>query len=387
MEAFGFYAEPWLSIFPGGQKMKKRSMAAFLFPVMLLVLGLSGCGGSPGDGDGAFSDIDNSSGAANRGELAITGIDPLLYGTYRVYVNSVNSESSYKYNPAATASNVSVSGSTLTVKLSSGGSPWAGEGDYYVYLEDATGNLAAKSSRISFVNGGASKKASVFTVFGLIFTGINSRLYGNYRVYVSSGNEDTYNTGYLAKSDSTVSIQPPVARVNLTENGSAGRWTGSGSYYVFLESNTYNLKARSSSPVSFSDGNGTASSFIEAGRLTISINNSSLYGDYWVYISSGNEITGPTDILAASNTSVTINSSTFTTVDLTASSSSRPWTGTGSYYVFLEDSSSGNPAAISNGRVPFTLGNGTANSFTEIIVNPPAPPETESSEEEPESPE
>jgi hypothetical protein len=365
METLSPYAESWLSVFPGEKRMKKSGKSLFILSV-LLALGFSGCDGilSVSDGgDGVFSDIEESSGAANRGELRITGIDPRLYGTYRVYVNNTDSESYYTNNPAATASGVSLSASTLTVKLTAGGSPWAGEGAYYVYLQDqTTGNLAAKSGRINFVNGAANNNATIFTVMGLVVTGFSARLYGTYRVYVNSSNSESTYKNASATSSSTVSIQRSTLRLDLTTRNSSARWTGTGEYYDFLEDTAGNLKAKSG-PISFANGNGTVGSFTEiTGRLTIT--DSVLSGSYKVYVvnDADNESTYKSNYRAAFNSTTYIDG-TLRTVQLTTSNGSL-WADTGNYYVFLEDSS-GNLAAKS-GSVSFRNGNGTVSSFTEI---------------------
>jgi hypothetical protein len=75
--------------------MKKLGITLFILSATLWGLVLSGCDGSlsaSGDGDGVFSYIEDSSGAASRGELKITDIDAGLYGTFQVYVNSADSE-------------------------------------------------------------------------------------------------------------------------------------------------------------------------------------------------------------------------------------------------------------------------------------------------------
>jgi hypothetical protein len=278
-------------------------------------------------------------------------------------VNSSGSESSYKTNPAASSNtSVSVNQSSVRFNLYSGGpsSPWAGEGDYYVFFEDSqTGHLAAKSGQIPFLNGSASNvNAGNFTVMGLVITNISSGQYGTYRVYVnSSGSESSYKTNPAASNISAL-INHAAVRVDLNQENSSARWTGTGSYYVFLENNRGQL-AFKSARVSFSNGSLiiSAKDFTETtGRLTITGIDSGLYGTYRVYVNSSGSESGYGTDPEASNSSVSISGPTVT-VDLYRDGSSSPWTETESYYVFFEGS--GGQLIAKSGPIYFTNGNAT----------------------------
>jgi hypothetical protein len=128
----------------------------------------------------------------------------------------------------------------MTVQLSSGGSLWTGTGEYYVFLEDTSGNLVAKSGLVSFTNGNGTVNSFTEITGRLIITNIDSSSYGTYRVYVHSsdvGNDPTAYTDNPAAFSYDISINQTEARIDLfAPEGS--RWTGTDSYYVFLENIT-----------------------------------------------------------------------------------------------------------------------------------------------------
>jgi hypothetical protein len=307
------------------------------------------------------------------GRLTITGISSSLYGTYDVYVNSSNNESSYDTNAVAYATSVTINSSTTTgstarVDLRTSGSSssrWNGTNSYYVFIENRnTGRLAYKSaSRISFTSGSANVPVSSFTEIipgRLTITDISSGLYGTYRVYVNSSGSEYYTSNAAAYATSVpINSSTSPVTVDLYTDGSSSRWYGMGYYYVFLVDTSGQLVAKSG-PISFSNGsaNISASSLIPVG-LTITGIDPDLNGismPVSVYVS--NNSTNYTVNVATSVLSITINNSTVT---LELSSGNSRWNGRGSYYVFLEyDDGSGTQIVMkSSSAVEFVWGTAT----------------------------
>jgi DNA/RNA endonuclease YhcR with UshA esterase domain len=356
--------------------MKKILTACFVLSMALFTLGFLGCSSDSDETDGLFSNIKSG----GRGQLTVTGVDSGLYGSYRVYVSSSSSESSYTSNAAASGS-ASISGSTAAVELYPSGSSfrWSGSGSHYVFFVDSyTGQLALRSSyQVSFTNGSASVSVSSFIVTGrLTITGISSGFYGTYDVYVNyPDSESSYKNNPMASAASvTINSSTSTARVDLhPSGGSSSRWNSSGSYFVFFENrNTGRLAHKSTARIPFTNGSASisANNFAEIipGRLTVTdISSGSLSnGTYNAYVNSSNDESSY-DISPRASGSVTISSSDSTvTVNLFTYGSSSRWSDTGYYYVFIEDNA-GQLVAKSN-QISFT--NGSANvpvsSFTEI---------------------
>jgi hypothetical protein len=270
--------------------------------------------------------------------LVITNINSSLYGSYKVYVNSNSSESTYRNTGLVASSTVSIQRSVVRIDLATRNSSarWTGSGSHYVFLEDTAGNLKAKSGPVSFTNGNGTVSSFTEITGRLTISSLNSGLYGtSYRVYVNSSyDESTYKITPAASSTSVYINSTPIT-VQLTSGGSP--WPGSGSYYVFLEDSGGNLAAKSSSQVSFTNGNGSVSSFTEiTGRLIITGIDP---GSYQVYVHATTiDTTDPTAYIKnpeASSENIPISQAEARINLKTLGGGS--WNGTGSYYVFLEN--------------------------------------------------
>ncbi|MDR2102842.1 MAG: hypothetical protein LBP42_01925, partial [Treponema sp.] len=166
----------------------------------------------------------------------------------------------------------------------------------------------------------------------LIISGIVPALYGTYRVYVvNNSDESIYKTNYRAVSDGDYELSGTPVTVQLLSEDGVSPWSGEGEdYYVFLEDSN-GLAAKSSGMVSFTNGNGTVSSFSEiiTGYLTITGIDPDSYGSYRVYVSNPDDPTNP----EALNDTVEIGSSE-ERIKLSAPEGAS-WADTGTYDVFL----------------------------------------------------
>jgi hypothetical protein len=144
--------------------MKKSIIAGLTICMALALFGCDGMLSESSKGDGFFSDGGSNSGNSTSGVLTITGITSSQYGSYRIYINSSSSESTYTSNYSARSDVTSISASTKAIDLidRSSGSRWSSTGSYYVFIvNSSSGSLAAKgSSSIAFKNGSASVTAS-----------------------------------------------------------------------------------------------------------------------------------------------------------------------------------------------------------------------------------
>ncbi|MDR1588108.1 MAG: hypothetical protein LBS57_11680, partial [Treponema sp.] len=310
--------------------------------VSLFIFGLSGCDGilsSPDDGEGLFSVIEKEkSPDNNRGKLRINNIDPGLYGTYTVYIHYSGSVSNPWYNPSASGF-VAIDSSTEVIDLYDGSYyRWTGTGDYYIYLVDGITIVAKTTYRVDFTNGNATINASQLSRVDqgqLTISNIDPSLYGygNYRVYICNGSNENYpENNYVARSNGYVTIDTTTEVIDLYDGYS--RWTGTGWYYVYLVDSSYQIVAKTTNSVSFSNGSATIDASYELGlstgqgQLTINNIDPSLYGygNYRVYICNGSNENYPENNYVARSMYVTIDTTT-EVIDLYDGYSR--WTGTG----------------------------------------------------------
>jgi hypothetical protein len=197
----------------------------------------------------------------------------------------------------------------------------------------------------------------------LTINDISSSQSGSWYAYISASDTLTGSIkpdDYVARSYESISSDASTVSLHPLSSSSS-RWSGGESYYVYLVTSS-KIVAKSNKRISFSDGNGTASAsdFVSGLKITGITSTSSLNGSYYVYLHTSSSTSSPKyGCTASSSSSVTINSSTggATTVPLySGSGSSSQWGNTGSYYVYLVDSSD-RIVAKSRSEVSFALGN------------------------------
>jgi hypothetical protein len=339
---------------------------------------------SDSEGGGLFSEgglLYNGSGASG-GKLTINSISGSLpSGTYQVYINFSSTEGSYKSSPSAVSKTVSSTASTVTISLytsASSSTLWSGSGSYYIFIEDSSnGNLVAKSSQVSFTNGSAQISASSFTFSQsgqLSITGISSSLpSGTYQVYINTSSaEGSYKTSPSAVSK-TASFTASTETISLyTSASSSTLWSGNGSYYIFIEDYSNGNLVAKSGQISFTYGSAqiSASSLTfsqSVGKLSINGISNIQHGSYRVYINSSSNEGSYKSSPSAVNEYISFDEPTETISLYISTSSSTLWSGNDSYYIFIENSSSGNLVAKS-GLVSFTKGSATISTSTLIPV-------------------
>jgi hypothetical protein len=161
-------------------------------------------------------------------------------------------------------------------------------------------------------------------------------------------------------SSGTISFAGSIERATVKLNSSSGyTWTGTGgSYYVYLvDSSTSQLAAKSGPISSFAKGSAEieASGFTPVSRLTITDIYPALQGwtSYTVYVHSSADESSYASGYEAKASSVYFYSSPDETTITLYTSGGSSWTGTGSYYVFLADSSG---LIAKSGQIAFSDG-------------------------------
>jgi hypothetical protein len=221
--------------------MKKALVAVLAIYAALFTLGLLGCDNvsSSSDNDGSLFD------PKPRGKLEITNIDPSLYGSYQVYICSLDSAVS-PWPSYWAKSGALVTNSPATIELKSGDSLWNGTGVFCVYLVQSS--IVTAIGQTSFSNGTGTIDYNDFFPVGLTITSIDSSLYGSSVYICSSGNETNPGANSLASANIPSNSSSSI-RIYLYSNDS--QWIGMSSYYVYLVKGSNQTE---SLPVTFVNG-------------------------------------------------------------------------------------------------------------------------------------
>jgi hypothetical protein len=339
----------------------KKTIAALAACAALFVLGLSGCDAvldPSDDGEGFFTE--KGSGQLN---ISLPSSPSGLSGSYYVYVhaknNVTNPESGYvaRSHGSYYLSSSSYSGTPPSTKVElrtseDSGKQWAGSGNYYAYLVGYSSSSSLSndnilvSNSVSFSHGNATisgttglRQASILTINNA--SGLSS---GTYNIYLhASGDVTNPQSSPVARGSFSSSSSQPVALYSGSGSGSSSRWTGEGSFCVYL---VYSSGKIETTQASFSDGVGTinfnAFTQQDSTLMITGITSTSLpSGTYTVYLNS--ETTSPS-ISPVANGSISSYASSEIVVTMplySGTGSSSRWTpGSGSsYYVYFVNSS------------------------------------------------